>query len=169
MAEHFAVLKNGSAIKGDNASSGVVPGLSAEAEPSAAGDFIAVHRAIDGIISGNVNAVLIVAHVAVVDIQYILDGCLGFDSAIFEIHGNITFPGTVVRVDIDRFSGRIKGTAIKGHFRRAICPYCIIAVRTEKGCISECGGGVAPIKGLAVYYAVFNDGLICANKAKIIG
>ena len=98
MAEHFAVLKNGSAIKGDNASSGVVPGLSAEAEPSAAGDFIAVHRAIDGIISGNVNAVLIVAHVAVVDIQYILDGCLGFDSAIIEIHGNITFPGTVVRV-----------------------------------------------------------------------
>ena len=75
---------------------------------------------------------------------------------------------TVICVDVDDLAGRIEGAILKVHCGRAVRPDCIIIFRAVKRRVCKGCGGVAPVEGLTVDRAVFNNSLICTDKAEII-
>ena len=145
-----------------------------KAKQTGAGNFVRGNAG-NLIISGDVDDVLVIPHIAVVDIQHLLctenrakDGFLIIDSAIFKVDSNILLARTVICVDVDDLAGRIEGAILKGHCGGAVRPECITTVRTVEYRVFKGSGFVAPVAGLTVDRAVFDNGLIYASEAEII-
>ena len=62
----------------------------------------------------------------------------------------------------------IEYAVVKCHRGRAVCPDTIVTGRAIKGSVLECCRSIAPVEGLAVDRAIFNDGIVCTDKAEII-
>ena len=75
---------------------------------------------------------------------------------------------TVICVDVDDLAGRIEGAILKGHCGRAVRPECIITGRAVERCVCKGSGFVAPVEGLTVDRAVFDNSIIWTDKAEII-
>ena len=65
-------------------------------------------------------------------------------------------------------AGRIERAVIETHFSARIIPQCIVIIRAIKGGICEFCGFIAPVEGLAKHGAIFNDGIVCTDKAEVI-
>ena len=124
----------------------------------------------DLIAARDVKDVLIVSHVAVVDVQrsLIKRAADVVYRTVFEVDRDIVLSCTVISVNIDHLAGRIEGAAVKGHHRGGVRPERIIATGSIEGRVLELGTGIAPVEGLAVDDTVLYDRLVCTDKAKIV-
>ena len=166
--DHFAVLPDGGVAKVDKQSAGVISRLATKAKQSRAGNFIRGHAG-DRIVSGNIDNILIAAHIAVVDVQHRLQAeTVIHNRAAHEIDNDIILTRTIIGIDIDDLTGRVKGAVVKGHYGRTVRPDGIISARTVERGIRKLCGLIAPVEGLAVDYAIINNGVIRTNKAQII-
>ena len=122
---------------------------------------------------GDIDDVLIVAHVVVVDLQRSLKGSCGspgngLHGAVVKVNRNVLFSCTVIRVNIDHFSRCIKGAGIKCHDRGAIRPNRIISTWSIEGRIDKLCTFITPVEGLAVDDAVIHHSIIRTDEAQII-
>ena len=91
--------------------------LSAKAIQTGTGDAIIRHTG-NRIISGDIDDILEAAHIAVVDVQHLLQSETGIHNrAVLKVNRNIILTRTSIGIDIDNLTGRIKGTGVKGHGR----------------------------------------------------
>ena len=81
------------------------------------------------------------------------------DRAVVKVNCNIRCIAFVI--DVYDLAGRIKGTVIKCHRGRAVCPQRIATIRAIKSCILECCGGIAPVGCSAQHDAIFNIRYFC--------
>ena len=167
MRDHLAVLPNECTVDVHIQSTCVVGiSLSAETIQTGTGSIVTLHTR-NRIISGDIEGILVATHVAVIDIQYLLHTETG-NRAVLKVDRNVILTRTIIGIDIDDLTGRVKGTGVKGHGRRTVRPERIISNRAVKRGIRKLRGLIAPVEGLAVDRAIFNDRLIRTNKAEII-
>ena len=164
-----AIFPDRHVIDVDNCVSFIIGGcFSTIAKQSRASIVIYVHAG-NLVISGNIENILVAAHVAIVDVQHRLQaGSSIVDSAILKVDRDILLSSAIVRIDIDNLTGRIKCASVEGHCGRTVCPKRIITARAIKGGVLKCCRSIAPVESLSVNYAIFYNGIICADEAKII-
>ena len=74
----------------------------------------------------------------------------------------------VIGVDLDHLAAGVKRAVFKRHGRRTVRPDGVVATRSVERRVLELGARVAPVAGLVVDDAAVDDGLICADEAKIV-
>ena len=117
----------------------------------------------------DIDDVLMAAHVAVVDVQHGLQAFTGIiNRAVLKVDRNILLACTIVGIDIDDLTGRIKGTGVKGHGGRTVRPDCVISARAVECGIRKRCGLIAPVEGLAIDYTILNNRFVRTDKAEII-
>ena len=166
--DHRAVFPDSRVAEFDDCLTGIIFRFPAEAKQAGTGGSICVH-ARNTIIPCDVQDIVIVAHIAVIDVQHRFQTFPGIgDRAILKVDGNILFPGAEICIDVNNFSRCLEFAVIKGHRGRRIRPNRIVFRRTDKDSIFERCGRVAPVEGLTLDHAVLNNCVISACKAKVI-
>ncbi|MDD7491536.1 MAG: hypothetical protein PUK39_02800 [Clostridiales bacterium] len=170
MLDHLAIFPDSSTLDVDDRSAGVISWFlfPAEAKQAGTGDIICAHAG-NTIIPCDVQDILIVTHIAVIDVQHRFQTEAGIgDRAIFKIDSHIVRPGVAIHIDIDNLTRRLESAAIKRHRRRRIGPNSVVSRRADKRGIPKRRRGIAPVEGLTLNHAVLNNCVISACKTKVI-
>ena len=123
---HFAILPNGSVTEAYNSSACIIAGFTAIAKQTRAGYFICIYP-VYNIVAGNIDDILIISHVAVIDVQHWFQRQTGIiDCTTAEIYCDVILSCTKIGVDIDDFARGIKRAVIESHHGRAVCPDGVI-------------------------------------------
>ena len=88
------------------------------------------------------------------------------ERAVVHIDDDIVLAGTVIGVDVDDLTVRVKGAVVKRHGLGAVGPQGIASINGVERSVVELSGGVTPVARLADDDAVVNDGLVGTNEAK---
>ena len=119
---HFAILPNGSVTEVYNGSACIIAGFTAIAKQTRAGCFICSYP-VYNIVAGNIDDILIISHVAVIDVQHWFQRQIGIiDSTTVEIYCDVMLSCFKIGVDIDDFARGIKRAVIESHHARTVCP-----------------------------------------------
>ena len=165
---HFAILPNGSATEVYNGSACIIAGFTAIAKQTRAGRFICIYP-VYNIVAGNIDEILIIPHIAVIDVQHWFQRQNGIsDCTTVEIYCDVMRSCTIIGVDIDDFASGIKRAVIESHHGRTVCPDGVISIWAVECGISECCSLITPVESLAVDHAVFNSSIVGTDKAKVI-
>ena len=76
--------------------------------------------------------------------------------------------GNNISINVNNFSSGVECTIIKSHLGRTICPKCIISFRAIESCVLEHCRGITPVAGPSINDAIFNNGVLCMRKSRII-
>ena len=131
----------------------------AEAKQAGTGEIICAHAG-NTIIPCDVQDILIVAHIAVIDVQHRFQTVPGIgDRAIPKVDGNIIFPGAEICIDVNNFSRCPEFAVIKRHRRRRIGPNSVVSRRADKRGVRKRRGGIAPVEGLTFDGTIFDNSI----------
>ena len=165
---HFAILPNGSVTEVYNSSACIIAGFTAIAKQTRACYFICIYP-VYNIVSRNIDDILIIPHIAVIDVQHWFQRQTGIiDCTTVEIYCDVMLSCTIIGVDIDDFARGIKRAVIESHHGRAVCPDGVISIWAVECGISECCSLITPVESLSIDHAVFNNSIVGADKAKVI-
>ena len=165
---HFAILPNGSVTEVYNGSACIIAGFAAITKQTRAGYSICIYP-VYNIAAGNIDGILIIPHVAVIDVQHRLQRPTGIiDCTTAEIYCDVILSCTCIGVDIDDFARGIKRAVIESHHGRTVCPDGVISIWAVEFGVSECCSLIAPVESLAVDYAIINSRIVGTDKAKVI-
>ena len=165
---HFALLPNGSVTELHNSFACIIAGFTAIAKQTRAGYSICIYP-VYNIVAGNIDDILIIPHIAVIDVQHWFQRLTGIiDCTTVEIYCDVILSCTIIGVDIDDFARGIKRALIESHHGRAVCPDGVIFIWAVECGISECCSLITPVESLAVDYAITNSRIVGADKAKVI-
>ena len=165
---HFAILPNGSATEAYNSSACIIAGFTAIAKQTRACYFICIYP-VYNIVSRNIDDILIIPHIAVIDVQHWFQRLIGIiDCTTVEIYCDVILSCTKIGVDIDDFARGLKRAVFESHHGRAVCPDGVISIWAVECGISECCSLITPVESLSIDHAVFNNSIVGADKAKVI-
>ena len=160
----LAFLPDLYAVDGYIGAAGVACFFSAKSEQSGAGYIININAG-NIIIAGDVEYVLVVAHIAVVNVQHRLLAGTFFiiHSAVFKVDRDIMFSGTIIRIDVYDLARGIKGAVVKCVLPAGFCPKGIICTcNTRVGCTGSVEGNIfkfsrfiSPVVSTSIESAIF--------------